>query len=301
MIFSQFREISFPCSYRFVFIFQNVFIYFWSHMQTENAHLATAETHIIHSILLKRDVILSVFFPASDHFHGKMDLLLINDGQDLATMNFEKILSDLYTSNLIKPLFCVGIGCGLDRKNEYGTAHVLDFKGRGTKSALYQKFIFNELLPFIYKNYHHVSHAEKSFCGFSLGGLSALDTVWNHPNEFKNVGVFSGSLWWRKVSHHHPLFDETKDRIMHNRIRTGRYHPGLKFFFETGTLDETEDRNNNGIIDSIDDTMALIEELVRKGYEPRKDIFYLELKDGKHDVPTWGKAFPEFLKWCWGA
>ena len=65
------------------------------------------------------------------------------------------------------------------------------------------------------------------------------------------------------------------------------------------TLDETADRNNNGIIDSIDDTLALIEELKKKGYE-EKDIFYLELKDGKHDVTTWGRAFPEFLKWGWG-
>ncbi|MEO8416960.1 MAG: esterase, partial [Ginsengibacter sp.] len=76
--------------------------------------------------------------------------------------------------------------------------------------------------------------------------------------------------------------------------------PWLKFFFETGTLDETADRNNNGIIDSIDDTLSLIEELVTKGYNPSGDIRYLEIKDGRHDVATWGRAFPEFLKWGWG-
>ncbi|HVZ95898.1 MAG TPA: alpha/beta hydrolase-fold protein [Chitinophagaceae bacterium] len=298
--FLNLGKLAFFATIALSFIFQNDFIYFWLHMHTENARLVAAETHILYSALLKRNVTLSMYFPAADHFERKMDLLLINDGQDLVTMNFENILSGLYSSNSIKPVFCVGIGCGPDRKNEYGTAHIPDFKGRGTKSALYQKFIFTELLPFVYNNYRHLSFAEKSFCGFSLGGLSALDTVWNHPTEFKNAGVFSGSLWWRKVSHHHPLFDETKDRIMHNRIRTGRYYPWLRFFFETGTLDETEDRNNNGIIDSIDDTMALIEELVQKGYDPRRDIFYLELKEGRHDVPTWGKAFPFFLKWCWG-
>ena len=87
---------------------------------------------------------------------------------------------------------------------------------------------------------------------------------------------------------------------MHNQIRNGEYYPWLKFFFETGTLDETADRNKNGIIDSIDDTQSLIEELVKKGYDPETDIRYLELKDGKHNVATWGKAFPEFLKWGWG-
>jgi len=87
---------------------------------------------------------------------------------------------------------------------------------------------------------------------------------------------------------------------MHIQIRNGEYYPWLKFFFQTGTLDETADRNKNGIIDSIDDTQSLIEELVKKGYNPETDIRYLELKDGKHNVATWGKAFPEFLKWGWG-
>ena len=269
-------------------------------MHTEHAHLVTAETPVLHSRLLKRDVVLSIYFPVAEEPPGTMELLLINDGQDLATMQFGDILAELYGAHLIRPVFCVGISCGPDRKNEYGTAHHLDFKGRGTRSALYQQFIFRELLPYIYKRYRHMAFGHKSFCGFSLGGLSAIDTVWNHPEAFRNVGVFSGSLWWRKLSHHHPMFDETRDRIMHNRIRTGRYHPGLKFFFETGTLDETEDRNHNGVIDSIDDTMALIEELVRKGYDFQRDIRYLELADGRHDVPTWGKAFPYFLKWCWG-
>jgi enterochelin esterase-like enzyme len=65
-------------------------------------------------------------------------------------------------------------------------------------------------------------------------------------------------------------------------------------------MDETKDRNNNGIIDSIDDTLDLIKELETKGYQREKDIFYLELPDGHHDVATWGRAMPVFLKWGWG-
>ena len=67
-----------------------------------------------------------------------------------------------------------------------------------------------------------------------------------------------------------------------------------------GTQDETADRNNNGVIDSIDDTLGLIDELVKKGYRRDSAIRFLELKDGKHDVPTWAIAFPYFLKWGWG-
>jgi hypothetical protein len=67
-----------------------------------------------------------------------------------------------------------------------------------------------------------------------------------------------------------------------------------------GTLDETADRNNNGIIDAIDDTQSFIGELTKKGYQEQRDIRYLELKDGRHDVPTWARAFPAFLVWAWG-
>jgi enterochelin esterase-like enzyme len=87
---------------------------------------------------------------------------------------------------------------------------------------------------------------------------------------------------------------------MHRLIRNGRYYPGLKFFFECGAADEGEDRNNNGVIDSIDDTLDLIKELTEKGYKTDKDIHYLQIEDGKHDVATWARAMPEFLKWGWG-
>ncbi|MEP7232028.1 MAG: alpha/beta hydrolase-fold protein [Ginsengibacter sp.] len=268
-------------------------------MHTEEAPGSITETHILQSDLLKRKVIADFYLPPAGS-PANISLLLINDGQDLRTMDFENILGELYKDDSITPLFCVGIHCSTDRKNEYGTAKFLDFKGRGTKASFYQRFIFEELLPFLNTTYPDFTFKEKSFSGFSLGGLNALDMVWNHPGEFAKAGIFSGSLWWRNVSQDDPAFDEQNHRIMHNQIRSGRYQPGLKFFFETGTLDETADRNNNGIIDSIDDTLSLIEELVTKGYDPSADIRYLEIKDGRHDVETWGRVFPEFLKWGWG-
>ena len=63
------------------------------------------------------------------------------------------------------------------------------------------------------------------------------------------------------------------------------------------TADEDKDRNKNGIIDSIDDTLDLIKELQAKGY-PDENITYLLLEEGKHDVETWGKAMPFFLRWA---
>ncbi len=284
-------------------------------MKTEKIAGILTENHILFSSYLDRGVTLDIYLPTNVLNQSDISLLLINDGQNLSEMpvrpchpggparqsggDFENILEDLYQNNSISPLLCVGIHCGKDRKNEYGTTEVLDYKGRGTKAEAYQQFIFDELLPFVRKTYLISSFKEKSICGFSLGALSALDIVWNNPGEFTKAGLFSSSLWWRTVSQHDILFDENIHRIMHMKIRNGGFYPWLKFFFETGTKDETADRNGNGIIDAIDDTLSLIDELILKGYDRHRDIKYLELKDGKHDIATWAKAFPEFLKWGW--
>lgn len=275
-----------------------IFLIFENFMQTDKLPDTITKSRTISSTFLRRDVILDFYFSSLLSDMKDINLLLVNDGQDLRTMKFKDILERI--SFEIKPLVCVGIHCGADRRNEYGTVSTLDYKGRGAKAALYNRFVFEELLPFIRKELSIKSFKAKSFCGFSLGGLSALDIVWNHAEEFEKVGAFSGSFWWRTVSQDDPTFVEEDHRIMHNEIRNGKYYPWLKFYFETGTLDELADRNNNGIIDSIDDTISLIYELVKKGYRYETDIRYRELKDGHHDVETWGRAFPDFLKWGWG-
>jgi esterase/lipase superfamily enzyme len=259
------------------------------------------EKHVVVSSLLQRDVLVDFYFPPKIVNPNNLSLLLINDGQDLVTMKFEEILDELYEAKSIGNLFCVGIHCSKDRKNEYGTAKYLDYKGRGAKAALYQEFISEELLPFIRKQLFIYSFKEKCFAGFSLGGLSALDIVWNNPREFSKVGVFSGSLWWRDKDQDDADFDEHVNRIMHRQVAEDKNkYPWLKFFFEVGTLDEVADRNNNGVIDSIDDTAGFIDVLVNKGYNRQTDIEFLELPEGRHDVPTWALAFPAFLEWGWG-
>ena len=263
-------------------------------MQTDKIPRILLQNHIISSTHLNREVKVDIYYPADASNLKEISLLLINDGQDLQKMNFKNILEDLYSEDRIEPILYVGIHCGSDRRNEYATAKKLDYKGRGTKASSYTEFIFKELLPFIKETFPGYSFKEKAFCGFSLGALSALDIVWNHPEELTKAGLFSGSFWWRTVSQDDILFDEEQHRIMHNQIRDGGFYPWLKFFFETGTLDETADRNNNGVIDAIDDTISLIYELVLKGYNRERDIKYLEIKDGGHNVQTWASAFPEF-------
>jgi enterochelin esterase-like enzyme len=269
-------------------------------MQSVNVSGILVENTIVTSEYLQREVKVDFFLPKNVIEPSAMSLLLINDGQDMEVLGLEAILTQLYSQKAIQPLLCVAIHASKDRRKEYGVAGQPDYLGRGGKAGRYTSFIMEELISLIRKTYALDSFREKAFAGFSLGGLMALDIVWNHPKEFSKAGVFSGSLWWRHVDQEEEDYDDDKHRIMHQQIRNGRYHPGLKFFFQCGNMDEKKDRNNNGIIDSIDDTIDLVKELETKGYDPEKDIHYLELSDGKHDVPTWSRAMPVFLKWGWG-
>jgi enterochelin esterase-like enzyme len=268
-------------------------------MPSVNPEIKTVETLSFPSEILGRNIRIDFYLPRGSDT-STYEVLLVNDGQDLQSMGFSSILGRLYKINSIRPLLCIGIHAGPLRKFEYGTAIAADFKGRGNLAHRYMEFITEELIPAIHLLFPGRLHARWAFAGFSLGALSALDIAWKHGQLFDRVGVFSGSLWWRSKDKDDPEYRDEQHRIMHNQIRDGHLIKGMQFFFECGTEDEMEDRNGNGVIDSIDDTKDLISVLTEKGYNPDEDILYHEITGGKHDVPTWALAFPVFLKWAFG-
>ena len=229
---------------------------------------------------------------------GRFPVLLMNDGQDFRAMGLEKTISESYLNKNSKPFVYVGVEANENRIHEYGTASSGDFKGRGKKAGNYSKFIIEEFIPFL-KGEFKVSYEPKDWvlAGMSLGGLTAFDIVYNNAHSFSKVGVFSGSFWWRKKAYvKHDYAD--RSRIILDVIKNGSYHPHLKFWLQVGTLDENADRNNNGIIDAIDDTKDVIKELSLKGYSEPHAIRYVEVENGKHNLTTWGKMFPDFIKWA---
>jgi enterochelin esterase-like enzyme len=253
----------------------------------------------IHSTMLDRVVNVEVFTPPSfNNSSHSLPVLILNDGQDSETMNLLEILNELQKNEEILPFIVAGIFCG-DRIQEYGVASKPDYKKRGSKAKAYSRFVIEHLLPTLSHRFRvDLNHPQNAIAGYSMGGLSAMDIAWNHPEYFPRMGAFSGSFWWRKKGLDQGYTEH--DRIIHNLIRKSRIRKGMKFWFMAGTEDEKADRNKNGIIDAIDDTLDLVAELIKLGYKPYYDVAYYEIKGGKHDVPTWGKAMPEFLKWAYG-
>lgn len=250
----------------------------------------------LESVYLKREVEFEIFFPVEVSDQEELNLLLLNDGQDADGLLLAHTLNNLYKDQKIGPVVAVAIKASPLRLQEYGIAGIPDFKGRGSLAADYTRFILEELLPYLQTETGRFFNGKTAFAGCSLGGLTAFDLVWNHSHVFNAVGVFSGSFWWREKGLDDGYTDA--DRIMHRVIRQGVYQKGLKFWLMTGTEDEAADRNHNFIIDSIDDTIDIIKELIDKGYNRPNDICYYEMVGGKHHVDSWAKALPAFLTWA---
>ena len=266
----------------------------------ENPTVTVRRDDSLYSVPLKRSVRLDVILPPDyKSTAASYPVLFLNDGQDLKALRMKTVLDSLYRQQAIRPFVLVAIHAG-DRIQEYGTAAQADYMKRGAKAGLYADFVLTELLPYVRKHYRvSTDPAQAVFAGFSLGGLSAFDIVFHHPDQFSRAGVFSGSFWWRSKKFDGSYSDDT-DRIMHQLVRAGSYKPELRFWFETGTDDETSDRNNNGIIDAIEDTTDLIDELVRKGYDRQAAIRYVEIPGGQHNQKTWSQIMPDFLTWAFG-
>ena len=247
---------------------------------------------------LERKVLYDIYLPPKYSENPRpLPLLVLNDGQDLERMKFVKILQKLYFFRQLPPIMVVGIQAG-DRIQEYGTAHQADYAQRGSRAKAYNDFLIMEFLPFLEKKHKiKANPSQRAIAGFSLGGLSSFDLGWKNSTVFGKIGVFSGALWWRSAAFRESEPDA--DRIIHNMVADSKEHKKLKFWLQTGTNDETDDRNNNGIIDSIDDTMDLIIELKLKGYSDN-EIKYVEVEGGEHNPDTWGKVMPQFLKWAFG-
>jgi enterochelin esterase-like enzyme len=227
-------------------------------------------------------------------------ILYSNDGQALGVMDAAAIMATQVLAGRMTPIIIVGIHSDTDwRGEEYALAGQTAMEVNGAGAAAFQQFVLDSVIPLIEERYRverGASHA--AFMGWSLGGLSAFDMVWNHPDRFGIAGLFSGSFWWR--DNNGTPAERQAGRLTHRMVRNSSARPGLRFWFMTGRQEETDDRDGNGVIDVIQDVDELIGELERKGYRRGGEIAWKQV-DGDHSLATWSRLLPDFLVWAFPA
>lgn len=224
-------------------------------------------------------------------------LLVALDGQTMPQWRLAQTLGGLVIAGRIEPVVVAAVPASAGRIDEYGTAGTLDFAGRGRLAKAFQELLAGVVLPELRERYHLTAAAAGTgIFGASMGGLAAFDTAWRRPQLFGVAGVFSGSLWWR-TDDSSPAAQQAS-RIAHHRVAEARNRPALRLWFEAGTRDETADRDRDGVIDAVQDTVELVDRLAARGFSRGGDLAYLQVEGGEHHESTWARALPEFLTWA---
>lgn len=238
---------------------------------------------------------IRVYLPPGYHSAGneQYPVLFLNDGQEVEALGLHETLSRLMLTGQIVPIITVAIPTNENRLHEYGTAVALNTLGLGVMAPAYDHFITEELMPLIDQIFR--TRPGATILGMSLGGLSAFDIAWRHPERFAAVGVMSGSFWWRAADDESRI--DAGERISHSLVRRAESPPLLRLWFQAGTRDEVCDRDGDGIIDAIQDTRELVTELENNGC-PVSDLCYVQVDGGRHDYETWSRVLPEFLIWA---
>ena len=251
----------------------------------------------LYSKHLQRNVKLYILHTPPPSDRSRYNLLILNDGQDLEKLQVKQTLDSVYRAGKIAPLIIIGIEAG-DRMQEFGVADKPDYQGRGGRAGLYDAFVNNELYPYAKKESGVRKFQSVAIAGCSLGGLSALDIAWNHPDKFSKVGVFSGAFWWRDKALEDSSYSNEKNRIMISKLKASRKKPGLQYWFYAGAAEEKADRDKDSIIDVIDDTKDIISLLETKNVVQPGGLVYRESPAGIHDYISWSEVFPDFLVWA---
>jgi enterochelin esterase-like enzyme len=240
---------------------------------------------------------VSIYLPPGFKRGQRAPLLLALDGQMMMRWRLPEALARLAAGGGALAPVVAAVPASPWRVEEQGMAGVLDFRGRGRLAEPFQDYLVRGVLAAVRRRYGAGFDRERTgIFGASMGGLCAFDTAWRHPGEFGLAGVFSGSLWWRADDRGRAA--RQASRLLHQRVRQTAAKPPLRLWFQAGTADETEDRDGNGVIDAIQDTTELIDELVVRGFRRGTDVVYREVAGGRHDEETWAGVLPEFLRWA---
>ncbi len=169
----------------------------------DSTGITIAEIKMIHSTILNEDRKIYVYTPVNHS--GPLPVIYLMDGEMISLVAG---IVDFLKGDQLPPMIVVGIGnYEYDRAHDLTPTHSLlnmdgktdnlDFKTSGGGEN-FLKFIKDELMPFVEKNYN--TSPNKIFFGHSFGGLMSSYCLLNHPEMFNSYIAVSPALWWGKES-----------------------------------------------------------------------------------------------------
>ena len=155
-----------------------------------------------------------------------------------------------------------------------------------TLSDQYARFLLDEILPTVGKDYHLTNEgSERAVAGISSGGICAFTVACERPDHFQKVISYVGSFTNIRGGHVYPEKVREADK------------KDIRVFFQDGRNDNRGERRGGRYDETWDwfkQNVRLVEAMTDKGY----DINY-SWGIGLHGSKQGGAMLPEMMRWLW--
>lgn len=146
-----------------------------------------------------------------------------------------------------------------------------------TLSGDYAKFLIDEILPVVRKEYNVTENPElRAICGMSSGGICAFTVAWQRPDSFRKVMSQIGSFTDIRGGHVYPALVRKEKKP-------------IRVFLQEGAND-LDNKHGNWPLANL----QMANSLKFAGYD-----YQFVYGDGEHNGFHGGTIFPDALRWLW--
>jgi len=220
-----------------------------------------------------------VYVPAQYTETEPACVMVFQDGQSYVSEEGPVRASIVFDNLIHKGEMPVTIGIFIN-PGKKGTAYDQREFQYVTISDTYARFLLEEMIPLVGKDYNLVEDASgRAVCGMSDGGVCAFTIAWERPDAFSKVISHIGSYVRLGQGSEYPL-----------RIRETRGNPKpIRVFLQDGENDMNSTLGSWALANvNMDAALKFAR------YDSR-----LEMGTGWHDLNHGGAIFPDTLRWIW--
>lgn len=219
-------------------------------------------------------------------------VMVLNDGQNLfdgmtsyipnQEWRADETAKALIEAKLLPPMILVGVdNAQAARGDEYlptRRAYLPSRDEYGGKADLYGRFLIEEVLPYVRKNYRTQDGARNTgLAGSSFGGVITAYLGLRHPETFGRLGIVSPSVWW-------------DDRVLLKLVDAMPKKTGQRVWIDIGTGEGN---------DTVANARGLADVYARKGWKPGKDLALVVEAGREHNEAAWAGRFGEMMMFLW--